>query len=296
MIDRVRADCDAIGSRQLQEFRWRHGTGVRRRSRPDGPAFRDRVEGGFDLRYGERQQVTSNGVQVGAEVRSVQRDADSLTACREAEFAHGRRAGTQENGETIPPESGVATEQAARHEDGDGYALRGSDGKCVGQVVAVAIVERHDDPGSTRGNGEVVECRRFTSTHEFIEVGGKVVRAHAEPERVLDTFGNPVIAEDDGSASWHAAHAPIGNVACAGRDGHGCANSVSPPTLRPSVQSLTLTRRRMLCEQLSRAVSRTAEYRAEQVTAGRAIRSDCVSCRHRRGSHGALSSRASPGS
>ena len=263
MIDGVCADRHAICGSELKELCRCHGTGIRRRCRPDGPTLRDRVKSRFDLRHGEGQQVATHVAQVSIEVRAIYRDAESPTACSEAEFAHRRRAGTQENGQTIPPKSRVAREEATRHKNGDGYALRCSDGKCVGEVVAVAVVEGDDNSGSTRGSGKVIECRWFTSTHKFIKVGGKVVGTHAEPERVLCAFSHPVVAENDRSARCHGAHLPQQDASSVSQARLHRTKSVSPPFSRPSLCILTLTRRRLLCEQLARDVSRPAEHRAQ---------------------------------
>src|ERR1700722_1911723 len=108
MIDGVRADRDAIGGRELKELCWCHCPGIRRRCQADRPTFRYGVQSRFDLRHREGQQMTTHGTQLSAEVSSVERDADSPTACCKAEFAHSRRAGPQKTGETIPPESRVA--------------------------------------------------------------------------------------------------------------------------------------------------------------------------------------------
>ena len=214
-----------------------------RRCRPDGPSLRDRVKSRFDLLHREGKQLATHCTEVSSKIRPTKRDADSLVACGEAESRVHRRTGSQEDGETIPPVSAVATEQAARHEDGDRYALGLSNRQRIAEVVAVAIVEGHDNSGPTRWRGQVVERRWFTSTDDLLQVRGEVLGTHTQSKRILDPRRDPVVAEDEGSAMFHGAHAPIGRAVCTRRATPDRTRFVSPPNLRPSRHILAVAGR-----------------------------------------------------
>jgi len=127
----------------------------------------------------------------------------------------------------------VRTEQTARHEDGERHTLGISDWQSVAEVVAVAIIEGHDNSGSTRWNGQVVEGRWFASPYDLLEVGGKILGTDTKPKGILDAFGYPVVAEDQRSVIFHGAQFPSRNAARTCRDRLNCPSprvaTTSPP-------------------------------------------------------------------
>jgi len=118
----------------------------------------------------------------------------------------------QQRSEAVPPETAAVSQDAAGHEDGDRYALGFGYRQRVSQVVAVAVIKRHDHPRPTRRTRYVGERRRFPCPRDLLEVGGEIIRAYAKIEGILDAFSDPVIAEDERSVVPHRNDTPLVNA------------------------------------------------------------------------------------
>ena len=115
-----------------------------------------------------------------------------------------------------------AAQGTARDEDRDGHSLGFRNRHGIGEVVDVPVIERHNNPWPPRRNGQFVKGRRLVVQRNLVELRSKIGRAHAEWQRVIDFFIDPVIAENQGLATFHDTVATqVGSSGSKGQDERG---------------------------------------------------------------------------